>query len=267
MTARHGIHKKFGWLAITLALLASTVLSAVGQTGSNSSSPAVAKPEDQANETRVLFIGNSFTYVNDLPAMLTKLAQAGGQKPLVCARETPGGCSFEKHWKDGKALKAIQSRKWDYVVLQEVSNGPVTNKAGMFEYARKLNEAVTTQGAKTLLYMTWAWPKPDTQPVITLAYQELAKDLNARLVPVGIAWDATLKAHPAIGLFAKDNHHPSPAGTYLAACAFYAVIYGRSPEGLPATVKDLKDTDTGALQKQANAAAQGNPADIPVNKP
>jgi len=200
--------------------------------------------------------------------MLTKLAQAGGQKPLVCARETPGGCSFEKHWKDGKALTAIQSRKWDYVVLQEVSKGPVTNKAGMFEYARKLNEAISTQGAKTLLYMTWAWPKPDSQPVITSAYQELGRELRAQVVPVGIAWDATLQAHPQIGLFGKDHHHPSPAGTYLAACAFYAVIYGCSPEGLPTTtLQDLKEADARVLQKQANAAAQGNPADIPANKP
>lgn len=145
------------------------------------------------------------------------------------------------------------------MVLQDVSGGPLARKDQMFEYARKLNAAITSQGAKTLLYMTWSWPKPDAQPVITAAYQELAKDLNAQLVPVGIAWDATLKAHPDIGLFANDKHHPSPAGTYLAACAFYAVIYGRTPEGLPNTAKDLKDTDAGLLQKQALAAVQGSP--------
>lgn len=216
-----------------------------------------ASSAEQTNETSILFIGNSLVYVNDLPAMIAKLASAGGQKPLVCARETPGGCSFEKHWKDGKALKAIQSRKWDFVVLQEVSGGPVAARDQMFEYARKFDAAIRNQGAKTLLYMTWAWPKPDNQPAITSAYQKLGKELKAQVVPVGVAWDATLKKHPEIGLFAKDNHHPSPAGSYLAACAFYAVMYGRSPGGLPSIVKDLKDADAALLQKQAFAAVQG----------
>ncbi len=255
--------KQFRWFASTLVWAALALVSAAAPIGGH----PPAQPAEQARETSILFIGNSFTYVNDLPAMLTKLAQAGGQNPLVYASETPGGCSFEKHWRDGKALKAIQSRKWDFVVLQEVSQGPVRNKAAMFEYARKLNEAITTQGAKTLLYLTWSWPKPDDQPAITSAYQELAQELKAQVVPVGVAWDATLQAHPKIGLFGKDHHHPSPAGTYLAACAFYATIYGRTPEKLPSTVKDLQDADAPLLQKQAFTAVQqvtaAKPAKIP----
>lgn len=210
----------------------------------------------ETNETSILFIGNSLVFVNDLPAVLAKLAQAGGQKQLACARETPGGCTFEKHWKDGKALKAIQSRRWDFVVLQENSGMPEKNRASMFEYGRKLNEAITNQGSKAVLYMTWSWPGPDAQPLITAAYQELAKELDARLAPVGSAWGAVLKNHPGIGLFSKDNHHPSPAGTYLAACVFYAVLYGRSPEGLPCTVKDLGEADARILQKEAFEAAR-----------
>ncbi|MCX6997229.1 MAG: SGNH/GDSL hydrolase family protein [Kiritimatiellaeota bacterium] len=214
---------------------------------------------EPTNTTSILFIGNSFTYVNDLPAMITKLAQTGGQKPLVCARETPGGCTFEKHWQGGRALAAINSRKWDFVVLQEESRRPSKKKDLMFEYARKLDAAIKNQGAKTLLYMTWAWPTPDAQPAITAAYQELAKELHARLVPVGIGWSAALHDHPEIDLFAKDHHHPSPAGTYLAACAFYAAIYGRSPVGLSAKIKGVTDTEAASLQKRAWAAVQERP--------
>ena len=134
---------------------------------------------------------------------------------------------------------------------------PVKNKALMFEYARKLNEAIVAQGSKTLLYMTWSWPKPDNQPVVTAAYQELAKELKAQLVPVGIAWSTMLKEHPEIGLFGNDNHHPSPVGTYLAACVFYAALYDRSPEGLPSTGKELKDSEAGVLQKLAFSAVRG----------
>jgi len=75
-----------------------------------------------------------------------------------------------------------------------------------------------------------------------------------------------LKQRPQIGLFADDPHHPSPAGTYLAACAFYTVIYGR-PEGLPPTVKELKAADTSVLQKQAFAAVQGDSVTKPAKAP
>src|SRR5690242_8900445 len=82
--------------------------------------PTAQAQDGQAKEEiHVLFIGNSFTYYHDLPKMIAELAKAGKQRPLHYERETPGGCTLEKHWKDGKALAKIQSRKWDFVVLQD----------------------------------------------------------------------------------------------------------------------------------------------------
>ncbi len=211
---------------------------------------------EQPCETSVLFIGNSFTYYNDLPSMLSGLAKTGGQKTLVTDKETPGGCTLKRHWDEGKSLTAIKSRKWDFVVLQEHSKGAFEAKSEMFEYARKLNEAITNQGAKTLLYLTWSSPTPVDQPKITAAYQELGKELQATVIPVGIAWNAMVREHPEINLFSKDNHHPSPAGSYLAACAFYATLYGVSPVGLPAKASGLSDADARVLQEQALAAVQ-----------
>ena len=213
---------------------------------------------ESTNEISILFVGNSFTFYNNLPTMITQLAKAGGQKPLAVAMETPGGYTLEQHWKDGKALVAIHSRKWDYVVLQEQSRRPVERKDLMFEYGRKFDEAVRLQGGKTLLYLTWAWPTSADQPALTLAYQELARDLNAQVVPVGIAWNTALQKHPEIGLFAKDNRHPSPAGSYLAACVFYAIIYGRSPVGVPFSVPELSHANTRLLQELAHSVVQEN---------
>ena len=212
---------------------------------------------EQTNETSVLFIGNSFTHYNGLPSMITTLAKSGGHN-LVCQSVTPGGSTFEQHWKDGKAVGAIHARKWDFVVLQEHSMRPVDAKDLMFEYGQKLNTEIKDQGAETLLYLTWAWPKPDKQPVITAAYQELAKKLNATVVPVGIVWSTVLHEHPEIGLFAEDNHHPSPTGTYLAACAFYASIYGSSPEGLTANVKGVKEAEAVLIQKMTASVIQNS---------
>lgn len=74
-------------------------------------SPVYSQDVQAKDEISVLFIGNSLTYNNDLPKMVAALVKADKQRPLYHERETPGGCTFEKHWKDGKALAKIQSRK------------------------------------------------------------------------------------------------------------------------------------------------------------
>jgi hypothetical protein len=219
-----------------------------------------AKPQNRQStpEIHVLFIGNSFTYVNDLPKMVAELAKAAKQRPLRCDQETPGGCTLEKHWKDGKAKAKIQSRQWDFVILQDQSQAPLLQRESMFAYGKKLDEEIRKNGSKTILYMTWApQNRPDDQETITKAYQELGEDLKAQVVSVGKAWEMALKADRQLVLHDPDNKHPNATGTYLAACVFYATIYGKSPEGLPGKIAKLTDDKARHLQAIAWKAVQG----------
>lgn len=212
---------------------------------------AIAQPQaaQQTDEVHVLFIGNSFTYYHDLPKMISELAKAGKQRPLRYERETPGGCTLEKHWKDGKALAKIQSRKWDFVVLQDQSQAPLLKRDSMFDHGKKFDAEIKKQGAKTILYMTWALQnKPDDQPAISKAYLELSKALNSQIASVGDAWEAALKADKKLVLHEKDKKHPNATGTYLAACVFYGTIYGKSPEGLPGSIGKLPDEEARLFQ-------------------
>src|SRR4051794_15598411 len=144
-------------------------------------------------EVRILWIGNSYTYVNDLPKMVAALAKAGGQRNLVQERETPGGCSLEKHWKDGKALNKIRAHQWNFVVLQEHSLGALKNPAAMAEYAKRFDAEIKKQGGKTLLYLTWARANvPESQEKISKAYLDLAAEMKAHVALVGIAWEKML---------------------------------------------------------------------------
>lgn len=187
---------------------------------------------------KVFFIGNSYTHVNDLPGVLAGLADAAGGRKVVTGQHTPGGCTFEKHVQDGKAVEAIQKQNWDVVVFQEQSLMPVGNPANMHANARKLDAAIKRQGARTVFYLTWArQSKPEMQDALNRAYFGIAKELRAQVAPVGIAWQRAMKEDPKLVLYAKDGSHPSAEGTYLAACVFYATLLGKSPEGLPATVK------------------------------
>lgn len=213
----------------------------------------------------VLFIGNSYTFANDLPGLLVKLSTAGRQRRIVTAMEAPGGCTLEQHVRDGRAGKAIASRPWDYVVLQEQSQIPVVAPERMLEWGPKLDEAVRERGARSLLFQTWARAgQPDMQPPLVAAYDRLARTCNGArgaeggvtVVPVGEAWRLALADDPPPALHVADGSHPSPAGTYLAACTFYAVIHGRSPVGLPAKLGGLDDATARVLQAAAWEAVE-----------
>lgn len=208
---------------------------------------------------KVLFIGNSLTYTNKLPAMIAALAKAGGQPDLVYETEVPGGCSLEKHWKDGKALAKIQARAWDHVVMQDNSSQPIKDPRSMATHGKLFAEAIIKQKAQPVWYMTWAWKDQlDTQPAITKAYRDLATANGGVLVPAGVAWEACRKAHPERAMV-TDNRHPDLAGTYLTACVFYGVLYKTTPVGLPGTIARLDADIARQLQEAAWSAIQAKP--------
>ena len=213
-------------------------------------------PEPQP-EIRILFIGNSFTYYHDLPRMVAQLAEAGGQRPLHCESETPAGCMLEKHWQDRKALSRIRSGHWDFVVLQDQSEVPLLRRDALFEYGQKFDAEIKQQRAGTILYETWALQnKPEQQAAISKAYTGLARQLNARLAPVGDAWQMALRSDSKLILHDVDQKHPNATGTYLAACVFYATIFGQSPAGLPGRIGGLTSGEAQRLQAIAWKAVQ-----------
>jgi hypothetical protein len=223
-----------------------------------------APPQRETPPLRVLFIGNSFTYGNDLPGIVAAMAEARGHAIQVGA-SLRGGYTLEKHVTDGKAVEMIRGRKWDVVVLQEQSFRPVSHPDKMLLFARTLHEEVAKQDARTLLFLTWAYrDQPKMQPALDKAYLDVAKKLGAKVAPVGPAWHRALVAAPEQTLHAKDGRHPNPAGSYLGACVFYAVLFDQSPMGLPVelhkgekTLVKLTTEEAGSLQKIAWETVEG----------
>jgi hypothetical protein len=215
-------------------------------------------PQNAEEPLKILFIGNSYTYTNEMPQMLQGLA-ASRQRKIDVAMQAPGGYTLEKHWQDGKAAELIGSRKWDFVVLQEHSQGPVENAKNMKEYAGKFHELIKKQGAKTVLFVTWArQDKPATQRLITKTYEELAKELGATTAPVGVAWQKALAGNKPFTLHAADKNHPNEQGSYLTACVFFAALIDQKTEGLPGrlvfngkTLCNIPTADAARLQRAA----------------
>ncbi|MEI6233710.1 MAG: DUF4886 domain-containing protein [Planctomycetota bacterium] len=214
-------------------------------------------PVSTSKPIRVLFIGNSLTTVNNLPRVLTALAEHTTPPTAFDAvTVATGGFTLEKHWLGEKAQKKIQEGGWDYVVLQDNSSSPKLKSDSMKTYARLFDAEIKKANAKGLLYMTWALQKtPDDQAIISAAYEDLGKELNEKVVPVGLARVNAFKGDATVNLYVKDGKHPTPAATYLAACTFYASITGHSSKSSTTKVTDAKDPKKVLVDISAEQAA------------
>ncbi len=205
-------------------------------------------------EVEVLFIGNSFTETHALPWMVLAMARADGI-PMRYEQVTEGNMTLEQHWAAGKgeAIAKIASRKWTWVVLQEHSMRPLDEPAKLTEFAKLFDAKIKSVGARTMLFVTW--PKknaPENQARLTRTFSTLAKDLGATAVLVGPAWEESRKDRPSVELYDEDGHHPSPAGTYLAALVFHRAIHGTPAQSPPKQIAlmgtvlvDFEMTDAG----------------------
>jgi hypothetical protein len=211
----------------------------------------VAKKSRPVSALNVLFVGNSFTSRNDVPGLIAGIAAARGKTfrhRLIFA----GGAPLRAHWNTGTAAEAIRDGTYDHVVLQEQSTLPVKNATRMHENVRLFDEVIRQAGAKTVLYMTWARRHaPETQKTITDAYNRIGTELGATVVPVGTAWRRFLAKHDRPVLHDKDDSHPSLAGSYLAACVFYGVLFRDSPVGVENDGVGLNEDEKLLVQKVA----------------
>jgi hypothetical protein len=261
---------------IRIAALAFIVL-ACGQSdsapGKKPDPKADVKPKADTGPVRVLFIGNSYTYTNDLPDVFEKLAAAGGRPKVQTEMIASGGVTLQKHLEAPEAREALGKGTWTYVVLQEqstlgkeysVDGEPRVSTDEVFHAAAlKWTDEVKKRGATPVLYLTWARKKtPEDQAALDHAYMRAGRDTGARVSPIGIAWQETRKRHPEIELYQADGAHPSPAGSYLAACVLYATIFDRSPEGLPAKLARADQSSLVDLPADQAAALQARAAEV-----
>ena len=237
-----------------------------------------------AQQTSVLFIGNSYTYVNDLPNTLRQLALSLGDT-ITVASSTPGGYTLQGHASLPATLDAINAQPWDYVVLQEQSQlgalpPDVTNTEA---YAAALVELIETNYECTypVFYMTWGRQNGDADNCASFPfmcsydgmqqglrdnYVALAQWNDAYTAPVGAAWKQVRDTHPLINLYQADGSHPSVEGTYLAACVFYSTIFQESCVG--STFNSSLPADTAAILRSiASAVVLGDPTEWNLDVP
>lgn len=193
----------------------------------------------------ILFIGNSFSYYHSLPKLIARFARVSGCGTLVVDGVFRGGATLKVLWRDGKALKMLRNRTWDYVVLQErgrlggiIKDGVVHvgKPKAFFAYATRFDKAIKRINAKTILYCPPSFlgvGLPGDAKKLHAAYATLARKLNAPIIPSGAAFALVSKIRPHMNLFEHDRHHPNPLGTYLIACLFYKKLFHKKVSSIP----------------------------------
>ena len=215
---------------------------------------SAVETENTHTNKRIMFVGNSFSFYNNgVHNHLGGLVRSAGDwsRAYRFRLNTLSGGRLQEHTAQLKNIISAKNANWDTFVLQPHSNEAISKtRAKAFELA--LSEQVNivrNAGAEPLLFMTWAY-KGDNEmhQQLLKAYTGAGTKHNLRLIPVGNAFQHAQQQLPNIELYVADVlsvsadgrltykadiKHPSPAGSYLAACVFYAALYQKSPENLP----------------------------------
>ncbi len=199
---------------------------------------------------QVLFIGNSFTYFNDMPYTFLNMAKTVDPDSRV-ESVAYGGYTLAQYCDEttevGKlVIGKIVSYEWDYVVLQEQSLLPCTDKNAFVSAVKKLSGIISQTGAKVILYQTWAYEensekllgtgmtRSEMSEALASAYSEAAEASGATVAPVGDMFAQIGSSNHITRLInINDGYHPSTSGSYLAACVIFRTITGMSVIGMP----------------------------------
>jgi hypothetical protein len=228
----------------------------------------------EREQLRVLFIGNSLT--NRIRTALDSVIQASPYSESTFEYVAPDGWNLQQHTYSENTMSKIRSSDWDFVVLQEYDNRPtLPDRRGQFyDAVAKLSEAIKESGAQVVLYMIWGRRDGDPQhrqinpdyetmqQHLIEAYTEAARQVDAIIAPVGLAWQRVRRNNPALGrqLYISDGLHPSYKGAFLTAYVFYATLFDADPTEL-AFNGGLSAQEAAYLRRKAKEAVE---AVIPI---
>jgi len=181
----------------------------------------------------ILFIGNSLTSANDLPRLVCAMARHSGRE-VVCESVTFNNFSLNDHLNDGTAVRRLEEKQWDIVVLQQGPSALDSSRAEMLQVSRRFGDRIRKAGARPALYSVWPWRSRSFDfPNVAETYRLAARVSGGLYFPVTDAWQRVQKRDRTIALYGEDDFHPTVAATYLAAMVINRVLFDELPEDLP----------------------------------
>lgn len=211
---------------------------------------------------KVLFIGNSHTFYNDMPQIFKNICDEKG-KDVEVAMQAFGGKTYGWHYGQMTELRfALMHGGFDYIIMQQAAHSPCPAKEETLEDGGKIIELARKCGVTPIQTMPWAEKRdPDHQKGMYDIYNTLSEMYGIKLAYAGNVFEDVFYNHPEIDMYWKDGEHASPYGSYTIAMSVYAAIFGESVKGLaPNSYNTYPVTDEGwAAIKDAFAALGKDP--------
>lgn len=239
---------------------------------------ALADHYEENRTKNILFIGNSFTYYNDMPTAIFPVAAKAAGKDVAVTAITNGGHTLAEFADSSdtygkKVADAFANNKYDIVIIQEQSHRPVSNPESFYSAVRDLKEMARVNGAETYLYATWGYDadhsslsnygKDTAEMEIKLraAYEYIGSELNIPVCHVGAAMTYAF-TNSNVSLYNSDNYHPLKTASTLAAMTIASEIYGVDPADFDLTIDGINADDMSAL-KTAASYVHNNDMSVP----
>lgn len=226
-----------------------------------------------AGGIHVLFVGNSLTYTNDLPATVAAVAALSGDTIRV-AEQTGGNLALIDHLNGATAaVGTIRGQEWDFVVLQQGPTPIGICRDSLILWTKMFDPLIKAQHAKTAVFQTWPLAGPVWFTNIGESFRLAAAAVNGTLLPVGEAWRLALTDDATIPLYSGDGLHPAPLGTYLAALVIYERFTGKDARALPARAISgghefsVPEARIRLLQRAAHDAVINSPSPAALKAP
>jgi hypothetical protein len=231
-------------------------------------------PAAAQQNLRVLFIGNSYTYYNNLPDIVSGLADAGGHFVHV-GQSTPGGFSFGQHLAHANTLEALADTtrlgfRGAAGAKPDARDSLLPRNLHPALGARSLDSLATLAGAQSVFYMTWGRRMGGQQCIsghcssvfadynemqdsLTAAYLSFGEELDAPVAPAGLAWQLARAERPWVDFWDADNSHPNANGSFLAACVIASTLLDEPVADWPFT-NGLEEELASFLRTKADEA-------------
>ena len=199
-----------------------------------------AQKVENLDPLKILFIGNSYTHMNSMPKLFDKIATSNGENVLV-GMSAKSSHTFAMHSQRSEMYAEINSRQWDYVVLQGFSRELSYSKQHIdsvsLPYIQQIVDSINRNNSCTeiMLYMTWGYENgykyrddintfPKMAKAVQNGYNYVADTLGLTIAPIGNVW-REVRSNEEIQLYDKDQMHPSVMGSHLIATTFYTSIF------------------------------------------
>lgn len=190
-----------------------------------------------ADTIRVLFVGNSLTYTNDLPWMVAALSK-GRETGIEAGMIAFPNASLEDHWSDGRVRSEIASGRWDVVVMQQGPSSLSSSRVNLIEWSSRIAVAARASGTRPAMFTVW----PDSSRRAYLgqvieSYRLAAEKCGCELLPAGAAWEEAWKRNGRVSLYGADGFHPSEEGSFLAALVIWGGLTGEDVRSAPSELE------------------------------